>query len=128
MMRIIGALVLALVLCGAKATVGKPFNEAALPQLQVGVTTIDQANTLLGRAADGMQAGQSGAIGYTWTYGEGKSSFWTGKVTGGAKSVTLVFNTDGTFQRIFRLHGITLDPYDMRRLVSEPAAERTHTP
>lgn len=122
MTRIIGALLLVLVLCAAKATVGQPFNDANLPALQPGVTTLEQANALLGRASDGMQVGESGAIGHTWTFAQGKSSFWTGKVSGQAKVAVLVFNPDGTFQRILRLHGITLAPDDMRRLVSDPAA------
>lgn len=128
MMRIIGALVLALLLCGAKATVGKEFNEANLSQLQIGQTTLADATELLGRPADGSQVGQSGAVGHTWTYAQGKSSFWTGNVSSSVKSVTLVFNTDGTFQRIHALRGITLAPEDMQRLVTGPAAARAATP
>ena len=39
------------------------------------------------------------------------------------KQVTLVFNTDGTFQRILRMQGITLDADSHKRLFADPAAK-----
>ncbi|WP_148649876.1 hypothetical protein [Lysobacter antibioticus] len=128
MMRIVGSLLLVLLMCGAKATIGKEFNEANLSQLQIGQTTLAEAAKLLGRPADDSQVGQSGAVGHTWTYIQSKSSIWTGNVSSSAKSVMLAFNTDGTFQRIFTLQGIALQPEDMRRLVAEPAAAHAASP
>lgn len=128
MMRIIGSLLLVLLMCGARATVGKDFNEANLSQLQIGQTTLSEASKLLGRPADNAQVGQSGAVGHTWTYVQAKSSIWTGNVSSSTKSVMLVFNTDGTFQRIYTLQGIVLQPEDMRRLVADPAAAHAASP
>lgn len=128
MTRIIGALLMVLLMCGLKVTVGTNFNDANLPQLKIGQTTLAEATKLLGRPADSTQVGQSGAVGHTWTYVLTKASMWTGNVKGSTKSVMLVFNTDGTFQRILTMEGIVLSPEDMRRLVAEPAAARASAP
>lgn len=127
-MRIIGSLLIVLLMCGAKFMVGKDFNEANLPLLQIGQTTLAEATKLLGRPADNSQVGQSGAVGHTWTFVQSKSSIWAGNVSSSTKSVLLVFNTDGTFQRIITLEGIVLQPEDMRRLVSDPAAAHAASP
>lgn len=128
MRRIIGSLMLVLLLCGVKATAGKDFNDANLPQLQIDQTTLPEATKLLGRPADSTQVGQSGAVGHTWTYVQAKASMWTGNAKTSIKSVMLVFNTDGTFQRILTMEGIVLQPDDIRRLVADPAAARAVTP
>jgi hypothetical protein len=128
MVRIIGSLLLALLLCGAKATVGRDFKEANLSQLRIGRTTLAEATELLGRPADESQVGQSGAVGHTWTYVQTKASMWTGNASSSVKSVMLVFNTDGTFQRILTLRGIALQPEDIRRLVADPAAAHATSP
>ncbi|QQQ00944.1 hypothetical protein [Lysobacter enzymogenes] len=128
MTRILGCFLLVLLMCGFKATVGSNFNEANLPQLKIGQTTLAEATKLLGRPADSTQVGQSGVIGHTWTYVVTKASMWTGNVKGSTKSVMLVFNTDGTFQRILTMEGIVLPSEDMQRLVAEPAAARAKTP
>ena len=125
MKRIFAAVVFALVLCGAKASFGDDFKEAGLSQLEVGSTTLPQAVALLGAAPTQSVTGKSGAIGHTWTRADTKSSLWTGKANSSVKSVTLVFNTDGTFQRILQIHGITLPEDDVKRLIADPAAERT---
>ena len=125
MKRIFAAVVFALVLCGAKASFGDDFKEAGLSQLEVGSTTLPQAVALLGVPPAQSVTGKSGALGHIWMRAEGKSSLWTGKVSSSAKSVTLVFNTDGTFQRILQIQGITLSEADLKRLMADPAAERT---
>lgn len=129
MKRILFALLCVLALAGwGKSTVGAEFNGANLVQLQVGQSTLADAVQLLGRQPDNSQAGKSGAIGHTWLYTTGEASFWTGKVKSSVKSVTLVFSTDGTFQRIYKLQGIELPPQDRDRLMAMPAAAVADAP
>lgn len=127
MKRIITAVLFALVLCGAKSSFGTAFNDTNLPQLEVGKTTLVEAVALLGAEPMTSTAGRSGAMGYTWTHAEAKAGMFSGKVSSKAKSVTLVFSTDGTFQRILRIQGITLSATDAQRLMSEPAAQAAST-
>lgn len=113
---------LVLLLCAAKSTIGQNFTEANLPQLQIGVSTLPDAVGLLGAQPQSSQAGASGATAYSWQFIEAKGSMWTGKVQSASKRVVLVFNTDGTFQRILQMDGITLDPATHKRLFTDPAA------
>lgn len=114
---------LALVLLtGAKATVGQEFNAANIAQLEVGKTTLAEAVALLGVEPQSSTVGKSGATAYLWQHVLAKSSVWTGRSDTQIKHVMLVFNTDGTFQRILQLRGIDLDPDDRQRLMDQPAA------
>lgn len=109
-------------LMGAKAEVGTAFNEANLLKLEVGKTSLAETIALLGSEPQISTMGGSGAMAYTWQYIESNSSLWTGKSNTQSKLVMLVFNTDGTFQRILQMQGITLDPESHRRLFTAPAA------
>lgn len=123
MKRMFLALLCVLALSGwGKAESGRDFNGAAVTQLQVGHSTLADAVTLLGRQPDTSQVGQSGAIAHAWIHVTGKSSFWTGNVQASIKSVTLVFASDGTFQRILKLQGIELATQDRNRLMTPPPA------
>lgn len=122
MKRIIAAVFFALVLCGAKASFGTDFTDTNLPKLEVGKTTLPEAVALLGTEPTSSAAGRSGAMGYTWQFVNAKTGMFSGKVSSNAKSVTLVFSTDGTFQRILRIQGITLPAADAQRLMTDPAA------
>lgn len=121
-MRIAMALLLALVLCAAKAVIGQDFDATQLTRLEVGRSTVEDATHLLGVPPTTTVAGKSGAIGYQWDYIATSASMWTGKVRSSSKSVLLVFNQDGTFQRILRMQGVTLPPDDLRRLMTSPSA------
>lgn len=121
MKRILFSVLMVLLLAGAKSTVGQPFEAANLSKLVVGETTVQEAEILLGGAPQHAVAGASGAIGYTWEYIESKVSLWTGKGSAKSQRVVLVFGTDGRFQRIFQLDGITLPPEDHQRLFAGPA-------
>lgn len=122
MLRVIGATLLALLLMAAKAEVGHSFNDGNLPKLEAGKTTLAEAVALLGAEPQFSTVGNSGATAYTWQFVESKASLWTGKSSTQSKLVMLVFNTDGTFQRILQMQGITLDPESHQRLFSAPVA------
>lgn len=121
--KICGALALVICLAAAKATIGVDFNEANLAQLQVDRTTLAEAVALLGTEPQSAQAGATGATAYTWQFVQSKSSMWSGKLATQQKRVVLVFNTDGTFQRILSMQGITLPAESHRRLFTDPAAK-----
>jgi len=122
LLRVFAAAVLVLGLVAAKSEIGQDFNDANLPKLEIGKTTLQEAVTLLGAQPQISTVGHSGATAYTWQYIESKASLWTGKSSAQSKLVMLVFNTDGTFQRILQMQGITLDPDSHQRLFSAPAA------
>ena len=122
MKKFLLALIAIVVLTGAKATVGHDFKVENIPRLEIGKTTLPEAIALLGSPPQMSTVGASGAVGHTWQHIEVKSSLWTGRSGSTSKSVVLVFNHDGTFQRIFQLSGIVLDPESNRRLMTDPAA------
>lgn len=93
--------------------IGQDFNQANLPQLQIGTSRLTDAVALLGAEPWQSAVGKSGALVYTWMYAPG---------IGGAKHLILVFNQDGTFQRIGAMTGFTLDPATRKRLFVDPAA------
>ncbi len=119
--RMLMIVAMVLVLCAAKSTIGTDFKADALPSLDVGKTTLAQATALLGAPPQSSQVGVTGATVYTWSYIEAKASIWTGKGSAVNKRAVLVFNSDGTFQRILQLDGIVLSPADTERLISRPA-------
>jgi hypothetical protein len=121
MKRILMAAGLVILLCAATATTGRDFNDAALPQLQIGRTTLAEATSLLGAPPAVTESAPSGAVVHVWTFASGKASFWSGRVSSTSKSVTLVFNADGTLQRIGKLQGIQLSAADLDRLMTKPA-------
>lgn len=121
--KVCGALALVILLAAAKATVGVDFNDANLPQLQVDKSTLPETVTLLGTEPQSSQAGATGATAYTWQFVQSKAGMWTGKLATQQKRVVLVFNTDGTFQRILQMQGITLDAESHKRLFADPAAK-----
>lgn len=121
--KVCGALALVIFLAAAKATVGADFNDANLPQLQVDATTLPEAIALLGTEPQSAKVGATGATAYTWHYVQSKAGMWSGKVSTEQKLVVLVFNTDGTFQRILQMRGITLDAGSNKRLFTDPAAK-----
>ncbi|MGH8053573.1 MAG: hypothetical protein ACREP4_06610 [Stenotrophomonas sp.] len=125
MKKILLALVAVILLAGAKSTIGDDFNTNNLTQLQINQTTLPQAVVLLGTQPVGSAVGQSGAVAYTWQYVEAKGSMWTGKSSSTSRRAVLVFNTDGTFQRILQLDGVTLPPSEQQRLMTTPAIEAT---
>ncbi len=113
-------LVLAAIMAGcATATVGADFDGSKLPALQPGVTTFEQAVVLLGRKPNTTTAGQSGALGHQWVYV--RSDAAAGSVTTQTKSAMLVFNVDGTFQRLLSVQGIDLAQQDRQRLFAAAA-------
>lgn len=122
MKRILFTLFVVIVLAGAKATVGNDFNADNITQLQINQTTLSQAVALLGAEPASSAVGASGATAYTWHYIQAKASLWTGKSSSTNKRAMLVFNTDGTFQRILQLDGVVLPPDEHRRLMTDPAA------
>lgn len=124
--KLMGALALVILLTAAKATVGTDFNDANLAQLQVDRTTLPEAVALLGGEPRSAEVGASGATAYTWQFVQTKAGAWSGKVATQQKLAVLVFNTDGTFQRILRLQGITLDTESQRRLLTDPAVKAAH--
>ncbi|HEL3850642.1 TPA: hypothetical protein UMZ03_001360 [Stenotrophomonas maltophilia] len=126
MKKLIFPLVVLLVLLGAKAVIGQDFKDQNLKHLVVGKTTLSEATALLDAPPLRSSVGASGATGYTWQYIQSNASLWTGNVRSSSKQVILVFNTDGTFQRIFQMDGIQLSPEDLERLFSRPAAEHAH--
>ena len=123
MKRILFVLFAVVVLAGAKATAGNDFNADNLTQLQINQTTLPQAVALLGAEPESSAVGRSGATSYTWYHVAAKSSLWTGKSSATGKRAMLVFNTDGTFQRILQLDGVVLPPEEHRRLMTDPAVE-----
>lgn len=122
MKRILLAIAAVLLLAGAKSTIGEDFDAANLQQLQINHTTLPQAVALLGAEPAGSTVGKSGAVAYTWHYTEAKGSMWTGKSSAVSRRAVLIFNTDGTFQRILQLDGVVLPPAEHRRLLADPAA------
>ncbi len=122
MKRILFALFAVIVLAGAKATIGSDFNADNITQLQINQTTLPEAVALLGAQPTSSAVGASGATAYTWNYIQAKTSLWTGKSSSTNKRAMLVFNTDGTFQRILQLDGVVLPPDEHRRLMTDPAA------
>ena len=126
MKKLVFSLVVMLVLLGAKAVIGQDFKDQNLKHLVIGKTTLSEAAALLEAPPLRSSVGASGATGYTWQYIQSKASLWTGNVRSSSKQVILVFNTDGTFQRIFQMDGIQLPPEDLERLFSQPAAEHAH--
>lgn len=122
MKRIFWLVAMLCVLCGAKATSGNDFNTANLPSLQINQTTLQDAIALLESQPTTSQVGVTGATVYTWSFVQAKASVWTGNSSVQQKSVSLVFNQDGTFQRIWRMQGVTLDPGSTKRLFTDPAA------
>lgn len=121
--RVVAGLALVALLCGAKATNGADFNATNLPQLEIGKSSLQDAISLLGAQPQASQMGITGSLVYTWLYVEAKASIWSGNSSVKRKSVALVFNPDGTFQRIGGMEGITLDPAAMKRLFSDPAVQ-----
>lgn len=105
---------LAVVAGCATATIGSEFNARGLVNLKPGSTTFGEATALLGRGPDRTMTGQSGALGHTWSFIRADASP-TG-VNSTNRSVTLVFNVDGTFQRVLQLQGIELSPEERTRL------------
>lgn len=120
--KVCAALALVIFLTAAKLTIGADFNNANLPQLQIGKTTLPEAVSLLGVKPEQSEVGVTGATAYTWRYTLSKAGLFT-KEEVKVKQVTLVFNTDGTFQRILRMQGITLDADSHKRLFADPAAK-----
>ncbi|WP_414604325.1 hypothetical protein [Stenotrophomonas sp. AR029] len=122
MKKLYFAVIALLLLTAAKATVGQEFNANNLAQLEVGKTTLAEAVALLGAEPQSSTVGKSGATAYLWQHVQSKSSVWTGRSDTQLKHVMLVFNTDGTFQRILQLRGVDLDPDARKRLMEQPAA------
>lgn len=122
MKKLCFAVIALLLLTAAKATIGQEFNAANLAQLEVGKTTLAETVALLGAEPQSSTVGKSGAIAYLWQHVQSKSSVWTGRSDTQIKHVMLVFNTDGTFQRILQLRGVDLDPDARKRLMEQPAA------
>jgi len=116
-----GTMVLAL--CAAKATNGVDFKDGNLAQLEIGRSSLQDAISLLGTSPQASQVGVTGSLVYTWLYVEATASMWTGNSKVKRRSLQLVFNPDGTFQRIGDMEGVMLDPATMKRLFSDPAAE-----
>lgn len=104
----------------ATATVGRDFKDQNLPQIQPGKTTLSDAVALLGTAPMSSVIGKSGAWGYTWTYIEANANTLSGNTTSNHKNVTLIFSTDGTFQRIFSMGGFDMAETDRKRLTNVP--------
>lgn len=119
--RVTFALFLVISLCAAKSTSGVDFDDAALPRLQVGVTPFYDAVALLRAEPIASTVGASGNIAYTWRYIEAKTSVWTLRSKLRIKQVVLVFDPGGIFVRIYSMDGITLNPADTKRLISDPA-------
>jgi outer membrane protein assembly factor BamE (lipoprotein component of BamABCDE complex) len=92
----------------ATATIGADFDSTKLAQLERGKTTVPQASALLGRTPDTTLAGASGALAHTWRYIESTATL--GRVSSANKSAMLIFNTDGTFQRVMQLTGYRPGP------------------
>ncbi|MDH2180153.1 MULTISPECIES: hypothetical protein [Stenotrophomonas] len=125
LLRIASSALLVLVLCAAKATVGADFRAEQLARLEVGKSTLQDAITALGTSPQNSQIGITGSAVYTWTFVESKVNWFTARGSVETKQVVLVFNPDGSFQRISDMQGVALDPPTMKRLFIDPAADAT---
>ncbi|HGM5881364.1 TPA: hypothetical protein ACKP5P_001453 [Stenotrophomonas maltophilia] len=125
LLRIASCALLVLVLCAAKATVGADFRAEQLGRLEVGKSTLQDAISALGTSPQNSQIGITGSAVYTWTFVESKVNWFTARGSVETKQVVLVFNPDGSFQRISDMQGVVLDPPTMKRLFIDPAADAT---
>ena len=125
-MKVVMAVLLALVLCAAKSEFGADFDPTALTRLEPGVTRYEQVITELGGPPQQTVTLPQGII-RTWSYAQGKASMWTGKISTTARSATLQFSLDGNFQRVLGIQGFELPPDQVARLM-QPPPPASHSP
>lgn len=122
LLRVALSALLVLVLCAAKATVGADFRAEQLARLEVGKSTLQDAISALGTPPHNSQIGITGSAVYTWMFVESKVNWFTARGSVDTKQVVLVFNPDGSFQRISDMQGVSLDAPTTKRLFIDPAA------
>jgi len=103
----------------ACASVGTSFQDDNLAQLQPGVTTLQDAERILGAPPSQTLIGAGGKSVSIWRYVA--SNGMTGNTT--IKEASLVFSPDGKFTYIYQLNNVSLAPQERKRLMTPPQAK-----
>lgn len=104
----------------ASGHVGRDFNAANLPQLQVGRTTVEEASSLLGSDPIDSARTVHGNWAYEWRFVEATTVGFS--TTTGKKDIVLIFSADGPLIGIASMSGISLSAADRKRLFAVPRA------